>query len=68
MQEPELVGNVSKLWAKSTKLPITAKTRIGYNDIEDFEFLKNFIFTTKEAGSKKFIIHARKAILKKLKS
>jgi len=47
-------------------LPITIKTRIGYNEVENFEFLKSFIQTTKDAGSKKFIIHARKALLKKL--
>ena len=29
-------------------------------------FLKSFIQTTKDAGSKKFVIHARKALLKKL--
>ena len=34
--------------------------------MENFEFLKSFIQTTKDAGSKKFIIHARKALLKKL--
>ena len=66
MQEPELVGECIDAMSKSTKLPITIKTRIGYNDVEDFEFLKKFIQTTKDAGSKKFIIHARKALLKKL--
>ncbi len=66
MQEPKLVARCIESMAKATKLPITIKTRIGYNDVEDFEFLKSFIQTTKDAGSQKFIIHARKAILKKL--
>jgi tRNA-dihydrouridine synthase A len=66
MQEPELVAECIESMSKSTKLPITIKTRIGYNDVEDFEFLKKFVQTTKDAGSKKFIIHARKALLKKL--
>ena len=66
MQEPKLVARCIESMAKATKLPITIKTRIGYNDIEDFEFLKSFIQTTKDAGSQKFIIHARKALLKKL--
>ena len=66
MQEPDLVGKCIEAMAKATKLPVTIKTRIGYNEVEDFEFLKSFIQTTKDAGSKKFIIHARKAILKKL--
>ena len=66
MQEPDLVGRCIEAMCKATKLPVTIKTRIGYNEIEDFEFLKSFIQTTKNAGSKKFIIHARKALLKKL--
>ena len=66
MQEPKLVARCIESMAKATKLPITIKTRIGYNEVEDFEFLKSFIQTTKDAGSQKFIIHARKALLKKL--
>ena len=66
MQEPNLVGKCIEAITKATKLPVTIKTRIGYNEVEDFEFLKSFIQTTKDAGSKKFIIHARKALLKKL--
>jgi len=66
MQEPDLVAKCVESMSNSTKLPITIKTRIGYDDIEDFEFLKKFIQTIKDAGSKKFIIHARRAILRKL--
>ncbi len=66
MQEPDLVARCIEAMAKSTKLPVTIKTRIGFNDVENFDFLKSFIQTTKDAGSKKFIIHARKALLKKL--
>ncbi len=66
MQEPNLVGKCIEAMSKASKLPVTIKTRIGYNDVENFEFLKSFIQTTKNAGSQKFIIHARKALLKKL--
>ena len=66
MKEPNLVAECVNAMVNATKLPISIKTRIGYNDIEDFEFLKNFIDTIKKAGAKKFIIHARRAILKKL--
>ena len=66
MKEPDLVAKCIESMSKATKLPITVKTRIGYNDVEDFEFLKSFIKITKNAGSHKFIIHARKALLKKL--
>ena len=66
MQEPDLVAKCIEAMTKASKLPVTIKTRIGYNDVENFEFLKSFIQTTKDAGAKKFIIHARKALLKKL--
>ena len=66
MAEPDLVAKCIEAMANATKLPITIKTRIGYNEVENFEFLKSFIQSTKDAGSQKFIIHARKALLKKL--
>ena len=66
MKEPDLVAKCINAMSNATKLPISAKTRIGYNDIENFEFLKDFIFKIKNAGSKKFVIHARRAILSKL--
>jgi tRNA-dihydrouridine synthase A len=48
-----------------TKLPVTIKTRIGYDDTEDYDNLYNFISILKNTGVKTFIIHARKAILGK---
>ena len=65
MKEPNLVAEcLSKMQAISN-LPITIKTRIGYDDVEDYENLYNFISTLKSTGVKTFIIHARKAILGK---
>jgi len=49
-----------------TKLPVTVKTRIGYDDVENYEYLKKFLTIIKKAGTKTFIIHARRAILDKL--
>tara|TARA_Y100000591_G_scaffold21438_1_gene15857 strand:- start:71 stop:1054 length:984 start_codon:yes stop_codon:yes gene_type:complete len=66
MQEPDLVARCIEAMSKASNLPVTIKTRIGYNKVEDFDFLKSFIQTTKNAGSQKFIIHARKALLKNL--
>ena len=48
---------------KSCNIPVTAKTRIGFDDTEDFNYLNNFINKMKGAGAKTFILHARKAIL-----
>ena len=65
IKEPNLVADcLSEMQAK-TKLPVTVKTRIGYDQVEDYEHLFNFIKTLKATGVKTFIIHARKAILGK---
>ena len=65
MKEPNLVADCLSKMQSVSKLPITIKTRIGYDDVEDYENLHNFIETLKKTGVKTFIIHARKAILGK---
>jgi len=65
IKEPTLVAECLNEMQSKTKLPVTVKTRIGYNDVEDYESLFNFINLLKSTGVKTFIIHARKAILGK---
>ena len=65
MKEPNLVADCLSKMQSVTKLPVTIKTRIGYDDVEDYENLFNFISTLKATGVKTFIIHARKAMLGK---
>ena len=66
MKEPDLVSGCINEMVNSCNIPVTAKTRIGFDDIEDFSYLNKFILKMKEAGCKTFILHARKAILKGL--
>ena len=66
MKEPHLVGECVSEMVNATNIPITVKTRIGFNDYENYEYLKKFIEIIRKAGSKTFIIHARRAILNKL--
>ena len=66
MKEPDLVAECINAMINSCNIPVTAKTRIGFDDTEDFIYLNKFIHKMKEAGCKKFILHARKAILKGL--
>ena len=66
IKEPELVGECVSEMKNACNLPITIKTRIGYNDTENYEYLKKFIDIIKKAGCKTFIVHARRAILNKL--
>ena len=65
MKEPNLVADCLSKMQASTNLPVTIKTRIGYDDVEDYENLHNFITILKSTGIKTFIIHARKAMLGK---
>ncbi len=66
MKEPDLVSECINEMVNSCKIPVTAKTRIGIDDIEDFNYLNSFILKMRGAGCNKFILHARKAILKGL--
>ena len=65
MKEPNLVADCLSKMQASTNLPVTIKTRIGYDNVEDYENLHNFITTLRNTGVKTFIIHARKAMLGK---
>ena len=65
MKEPNLVADCLSKMQASTKLPVTIKTRIGYDDVEDYENFHKFISILKSTGIKTFIIHARKAMLGK---
>ena len=65
IKEPNLVADCLNEMQAKTKLPVTVKTRIGYDEVEDYESLFNFINLLKSTGVKTFIIHARKAMLGK---
>jgi tRNA-dihydrouridine synthase A len=65
MKEPNLVADCLSKMQSATKLPVTIKTRIGYDNVEDYENFYNFISILRNTGVKTFIIHSRKAILGK---
>ena len=65
IKEPKLVADCLTEMRASCSIPVTVKTRIGYDDVEDYESLKNFIQILKKTGVKTFVIHARKAMLGK---
>ncbi len=65
MKEPNLVADCLTEMISSCKIPVTVKTRIGYDNVEDYEILQNFIEILKKTGVKTFIVHARKAMLGK---
>ena len=63
MKEPNLVAECINSMANSCNIPITAKTRIGFDEVEEFDYLNKFIHKMRDAGAKTFILHARKAML-----
>ncbi len=50
MKEPNLVGDCITEMVNACNLPISIKTRIGFDDHEDYEYLKKFISIIREAG------------------
>ncbi len=66
IKEPNIVAECINKMVNSCKIPVTAKTRIGFDQTEDFDYLNSFINKISNAGAKTIILHARKAILKGL--
>ena len=66
MKEPDLVAECINEMHNSCNIPVTAKTRIGFDDVEEFDYLNKFVNKIKNAGCKTIILHARKAVLKGL--
>lgn len=66
MKEAALVADCVHAIQDVVAIPVTVKTRIGVDELDSFEFLKDFIATVHAAGCNYFIIHARKAWLKGL--
>ncbi|MDA7830809.1 tRNA dihydrouridine(20/20a) synthase DusA [Candidatus Pelagibacter sp.] len=63
MREPDLVAECISSMVNACNIPVTAKTRIGFDDTEEFDYLNKFILKMKGVGCRTFILHARKAIL-----
>jgi len=66
MARPELVAECYVAMQRESDAPVTIKSRIGINDEDSYEFLKRFIDPLAEAGCRKFVVHARIAILEGL--
>ena len=66
MARPELVGECLQAMQAAVEVPVTVKTRIGIDDQDSYDFLRRFVETVHAAGCRKFIVHARVAILEGL--
>ena len=63
MSRPEVVADCVRAMRSAVSTPVTIKTRIGIDDFDQYEFLRDFISANVDAGCDTFVVHARKAIL-----
>ena len=66
MARPAQVGNCLKAMQQAVSVPVTVKHRIGIDDQDKYEDLKEFVQIVAEFGCQRFTVHARKAWLKGL--
>lgn len=66
MAEPMLVADGVKAMRDVVSIDVTVKHRIGIDEIDSYDFVRDFVGTVAEAGCRTFIVHARNAILKGL--
>ncbi len=63
MAEPQLVADCVKAMRDVVSIDVTVKHRIGINDVDSYDFVRDFVGTVAAAGCQTFIVHARNAIL-----
>lgn len=66
MAEPALVGECIAAMQEAVRVPVTVKCRIGIDEQDSEDDLRDFIETVAAAGCKVFYVHARKAWLQGL--
>ncbi|GAA0853927.1 tRNA dihydrouridine(20/20a) synthase DusA [Aliiglaciecola litoralis] len=66
MAEPDTVAQCVAAMQKEVDIPVTVKSRIGIDEMDEYEDLTRFIDVVANAGCDTFIVHARKAWLKGL--
>ncbi len=66
MAEPSTVAKLVKHMQAAVDIPITVKHRIGIDKHDSYEFMRDFVVASANAGCKHFIVHARIAWLQGL--
>ena len=66
MAEPQLVADCVKAMRDAVAIDVTVKHRIGIDQTESYDFVRDFVGIVALAGCKTFIVHSRNAILKGL--
>ncbi len=63
MLEPKRVAECVGAMRAAVDIPVTVKTRLGVDDHDSYEFVRDFVGEVAAAGCDTFIVHARKAWL-----
>jgi len=66
MLQPGLVAEGMAAMRQTVKIPVTAKHRLGVDDLEDYAYIARFVEKLAGVGIEVFIVHARKAYLQGL--
>ncbi|MFW2176827.1 MULTISPECIES: tRNA dihydrouridine(20/20a) synthase DusA [unclassified Moraxella] len=66
MAEPALVGECVTAMREAVDVPVTVKHRIGIDNFDSYEFMRDFVGAVVEAGCRHVIVHARTAWLQGL--
>ena len=66
MSKPGLVADCVRAMRAEVDVPVTIKTRIGIDDLDSYDFLRQFVDENVGAGCSVFVVHARIAILEGL--
>ncbi|QSQ18924.1 tRNA dihydrouridine(20/20a) synthase DusA [Pyxidicoccus parkwayensis] len=66
MAEPDLVARLVGAMRDAVSIPVTVKSRIAIDEMEEWPTLEEFIRKVSAAGCTRFIVHARKAWLQGL--
>ena len=66
MREPDLVADCMAAMGAAVSVPVTVKCRIGVDDQDPERSLFELVDASAAAGVTRFIVHARKALLKGL--
>ena len=63
MAEPRLVAECIAAMQAAVHIPVTVKHRIGIDEFDSYEHMRDFVATVAETGCRTFVVHARIAIL-----
>jgi len=63
MASPGIVADCIKAMQAVSAVPVTVKTRIGIDDLDSYEFVRDFVAAMASAGCETIVVHARIAIL-----